>query len=144
VRVSAVLAIALHLFLAPFGLAQSPAPGVITGRIFNPASGEYIRNAQIRIESTGELITSEDGGYYRVSRVAPGPVTLIASFTGYQSVTATVQVTAGPSPGILSSSARCKVRPPRTPRALRSSSPRSPFPARARATRKPSWSSAIP
>ena len=95
VRVSAVLAIALHLFLAPFGMAQSPAPGVITGRIFNPASGEYIRNAQIRIESTGELITSEDGGYYRVSRVAPGPVTLIASFTGYQSVTATVQVTAG-------------------------------------------------
>ena len=94
-RSLALLAFALSLFFTPFVAAQAPAPGTITGRIFNPASGEYIRNAQIRIASTGETITSEDGGYYRVSPVAPGPITLVATYTGYQSVTATVQVVAG-------------------------------------------------
>jgi iron complex outermembrane receptor protein len=94
-RSFAVFAFVLGCLLAPLSSAQTATTGVITGRVFNPASGEYIRNAQIRVESTGETITSEDGGYYRVSSVAPGPITLVATYTGYQSITTTVQAAAG-------------------------------------------------
>jgi iron complex outermembrane receptor protein len=75
--------------------AQTNEGGAITGRIFNPASGEYLRNAQIRIDGTGQTYSSEDGGYFRISPVAPGAVTLVVTYTGYQSVTTTVQVAAG-------------------------------------------------
>ena len=46
------------------------AAGVITGRIFNPASGEYIRNAEVRIAG-GPATAAQDGGVYRLSGVAP-------------------------------------------------------------------------
>ena len=85
------------LLLASLGLAQSAAPGAITGRVFNPASGEYLRNAQIRIESTGEVFISEHGGYYRISPVAPGAVSLVVTYTGFRPVTSTVTVPAGGS-----------------------------------------------
>ena len=48
------------------GIAQAAAEGTITGRIFSPASGEYLRNAQIRVDATGQVTTSEDGGTYRL------------------------------------------------------------------------------
>jgi TonB-dependent receptor len=75
--------------------SQTAASGTIVGRIFNPASGEYIRNAQIRVESTGQTFASEDGGTYRISPVAPGPVTILVTYTGYRSVTAQLNVEAG-------------------------------------------------
>ncbi|MBL9211736.1 MAG: TonB-dependent receptor [Opitutaceae bacterium] len=77
-------------------VAQSNT-GTITGRVYNPARGEYVRNAQVRVEGTNLSAVSEDGGVYRISGVAPGNVTLVVSFTGYQSVTATVSVAAGAS-----------------------------------------------
>ncbi|MCX6954665.1 MAG: TonB-dependent receptor [Verrucomicrobia bacterium] len=77
--------------------ARAADEAAITGRIFSPASGEYLRNAQIRIESTGQVITSEDGGYYRISPVPTGPVTLVVSYTGFRPVSATLQVPAGGS-----------------------------------------------
>ena len=71
--------------------------GTITGRVYNPARGEYVRNAQIRVEGTNLSAVSEDGGVYRISGVAPGNVTLVVTFTGYQSITAAVSVAAGAS-----------------------------------------------
>ena len=92
-RLSTTLFCAL-LALAPALQAQTSA-AAITGRVFNPASGEYIRNAQIRVESTGEVISSEDGGNYRISPVAPGPVKLVVTYTGFRTITTTVQVAPG-------------------------------------------------
>lgn len=93
------LAFALHClvtaFLASVCAAQTPEAGAIVGRIYNPATGQYIRNAQLRIPSTGQTIASEDDGSYRLSPVAAGTVTVVVNYTGYQPVTATVQVAAG-------------------------------------------------
>jgi iron complex outermembrane receptor protein len=75
--------------------ATSGAPGTIIGRIFNPAAGEYIRNAQIRIVETGDTAISENEGAFRLSPVAPGRVTLSVTYTGYRTLTATVDVTSG-------------------------------------------------
>jgi iron complex outermembrane receptor protein len=83
------------LFLATFAVTYGAAPGTITGRVFSPATGEYLRNAQIRVDSTGEVITSEDGGNYRISPIASGSITLVVTYTGFRSVTTTVEVPPG-------------------------------------------------
>lgn len=84
--------------VAPSGSAAgSDSSGSIVGRVFNPATNEYIRNAQIRVVETGDTTVSEDEGAYRLAPVAPGRVTVSVTYTGYRTVTATVDVTAGPA-----------------------------------------------
>ncbi len=89
----AVFAVAL-LLLQPLR-SQSAATGVITGRVFIPNTGEFVRNAQIRIEETGQTATSEGGGEFRLAPVPAGKATLVVTYTGYRSATATVTVPAG-------------------------------------------------
>jgi iron complex outermembrane recepter protein len=74
-------------------LAQ--ATGTITGRVLNPATNEYIRNAEIRIEGTNLVASSEEGGYYRLFNVPPGSQKIVATYPGAEAVTATVNVSAG-------------------------------------------------
>ena len=42
--------------LAPLAAAQTATDGRITGRIFNPATQQYVRNAEIRVQGT-DLVT---------------------------------------------------------------------------------------
>ncbi len=72
-----------------------PATGTVTGRIFNPATGEYVRNAEIRVQGTAQSTFSEEGGVYQLDRIPAGPATLQVTFSGYQTATATIAVTAG-------------------------------------------------
>jgi hypothetical protein len=81
--------------LAATAFGQPAATGVITGRIFNPSTGEYLRNAEIRIQENGRMTVSGDGGEFRLSRVAVGSATLVVNYTGYRSATARVEVPAG-------------------------------------------------
>ena len=83
----------LLCLLAPFAAAQTA--GTITGRIFNPASGEYVRNARISIEGTTLQAVSEDAGAYTLSGVPAGTVRLNVAFTGYRTETAAVTVAPG-------------------------------------------------
>ena len=73
------LIFAFSALVASLGTVRAANEGTITGRIFSPASGEYLRNAQIRVDATGQVTTSEDGGTYRLSPIAAGPVTLIVT-----------------------------------------------------------------
>jgi iron complex outermembrane receptor protein len=77
--------------------AQTAGTGVITGRVFNPNTGEYLRNAQVRVEETGQTAISEGGGEFRLAPVPAGKATLVVSYTGYRSATATVNVAPGTS-----------------------------------------------
>ncbi len=69
--------------------------GVITGRVFNPNTGEYVRNAQIRVEGTNQTAVSEGGGEFRLTDIPSGRATLVVTYTGYRTATATVNVGAG-------------------------------------------------
>ncbi|MES2697751.1 MAG: TonB-dependent receptor [Verrucomicrobiota bacterium] len=97
---------ALVVSVAPPGTASSAPPsaaaastasgaGTIRGRVFIPATGEYLRNAEISIRGTSLTAVSEDDGSYVLTRVPAGETTLVASFTGYTPGVATVSVGAG-------------------------------------------------
>ena len=87
----------IALALAPVQAASSastpPSTGAVEGRVFNPATGEYIRNAEVRIQGTGVLETTAADGRYRISNVPTGSVAVTVSYTGYQVATANVTVT---------------------------------------------------
>ncbi len=88
--------IAALCWLATPLLAQTPAgSGTIQGRVFNPAIGEYVRNAEIRVQGTDRVTYSEEGGRYVLDRVPAGPAIVAVSFTSYQTATAALTVTAG-------------------------------------------------
>src|SRR3954468_18148904 len=69
--------------------------GSITGRIFNPATQEYLRNAEIAAESTDRVAYSGDDGVYVLTNLPAGEVTLTVSYTGYDRATARVSVAGG-------------------------------------------------
>lgn len=82
------------------GVSISPAQvaaggGTITGRILNADTNEFVRNAEVRVQSTDISAISGEEGYYRLTNVPVGEVELAVHYTGYPPATATVTVTAG-------------------------------------------------
>jgi iron complex outermembrane receptor protein len=75
--------------------AQIASSGTITGQIINTDTGEYIRNATVRVEGTGSSVVSEEGGHYRLTNVPAGEAKLVVNYTGYPAAAATVHVAAG-------------------------------------------------
>ena len=71
-----VIALATAVILAVSLHAQSSATGRIVGRIFNPATQQYVRNAEIAVEGTSAVAISADDGSYVLSNVPAGSVTV--------------------------------------------------------------------
>jgi TonB-dependent receptor len=90
-----VLATLLLLGLNSNLAAQPGASGRVTGRIFNPATQEYVRNAEITVEGSNAIAFSGDDGSYVLSGVPSGDVTLTVTYTGYERTTSKVTVPAG-------------------------------------------------
>ncbi len=68
--------------------------GVVRGRVLNAATGEYVRNAEIRVEGTTIAAYSEDGGQFRLAGVPAGQATVVVRYTGLQEARAVVAVEA--------------------------------------------------
>ncbi|MEI6464350.1 MAG: TonB-dependent receptor [Verrucomicrobiota bacterium] len=83
------------LFLGLPARGQNGATGTITGRILNPATGEYVRNAEVKIDASGQAAVSESGGRYRLPDVAAGTITVRVTFLGSTPATATLTVNPG-------------------------------------------------
>lgn len=92
---------ATHAFIRLIAIAALPlsawaqSTGTVTGRVLNPATNEYVRNAEVRVEGTNIVATTEEGGYYRLHNVPARAVTVVATFPGAETRTASVNVTAG-------------------------------------------------
>ena len=74
---------------------HAQATGTITGRVFNPATGEYVRNAEVRLQGTDRLVNTESDGTFVFDNVPSGQATIVVTYTGYQPATETVSVAAG-------------------------------------------------
>jgi iron complex outermembrane receptor protein len=75
--------------------SQAVGSGGVRGRVLNTATGEYIRNAEIRIEGTTITGLSEDGGAFRLGGVPAGEVTVVVKYTGLQEGRAVATVAPG-------------------------------------------------
>ncbi len=75
--------------------ALAQATGTVTGRVYNPATGEYIRNAEVRVAGTHLSVLTEEGGYYTLNNAPAGPVTVEVNYTGFEAASAALTVTPG-------------------------------------------------
>ncbi len=75
--------------------AQETGTGTITGRIINQGTGEYLRNAVVSIPGTNLRTVAESGGFYRLTGVPSGEVSLNVNYTGLDPVAITVAVPPG-------------------------------------------------
>src|SRR5581483_16884 len=86
---------------AAVALAAEPSPsaatgsGAIEGRVFNPATGEYLEFAKISVVETSLETLTDASGEYRLANVPAGEAQVKAFRTGLSEQTATVLVAAG-------------------------------------------------
>ena len=126
------------LFALPAAL-RAQATGIIQGRIFNPVSQEYVRDAQITLDGTNKVTYSEGDGSFQFIEVPAGSASITVNYTGYNTVKETFTVAAGQT-------AVREIRLTSTaagagPGAASCSCRRSPCPPSARATPRPLWRS---
>ncbi len=76
------------------GGAQVGGKGFILGRVLDPTTGEYLRNARIKIDGQ-QVATSGDRGEFRIPEAAAGMHVLTVEFTGFSTVEKQVEVRAG-------------------------------------------------
>ncbi|WP_442890666.1 outer membrane beta-barrel protein [Congregicoccus parvus] len=77
------------------------ATGTITGRVFDPATREYLRNVEIRVEGTSLATISQQGGRFRLPNVPAGSFIVVARFPGYPDLRTSVVVTAGTDSNVM-------------------------------------------
>lgn len=88
-------ALIVACLLGTLSLHAQSATGSISGRIFNPATKEYVRNAQVSIAGTNLQTESESDGSFSFPVVPAGAVTLNVIYTGYTAAPDSFTVTAG-------------------------------------------------
>ncbi|HEY0947263.1 MAG TPA: TonB-dependent receptor [Opitutaceae bacterium] len=69
--------------------------GTISGRVFNASTKEYVRNAEVRVESTNLVTYTEATGFYRLANVPAGEVTVAVTYTGSNTGRAQLNVMPG-------------------------------------------------
>lgn len=95
-------AVVIALFASPGAFAQqaevavqSQQTGSVRGRVLNTVTGDYVRNAEIRVEGTKIVAYSEDSGNFRLTGVPAGEVMVVVRYTGLSESKATATVAAG-------------------------------------------------
>jgi TonB-dependent receptor len=96
-----LMTVRLFAFLLLGALASSPATaqtaptGTVQGHVFNPATKEYVRDAEVRLEGTSQVTYTANDGFFQFLNVPAGQAKITVVFTGYNTATESVNVTAG-------------------------------------------------
>ncbi len=73
---------------------EASARGSVEGRILNSLTGEYVRNADVRIAGTSLVARSDDDGRFRIAGVPAGNIVVVVSYTGLQEARTDIRVVA--------------------------------------------------
>ena len=93
-RILLLSAFSLQAF-SLFCAAQNAATqATVTGRVLNVATGQYLKNAEVRLAGTNNYVYTEDDGSYSIT-VRAGAVELVASYIGARTGTATINASPG-------------------------------------------------
>ncbi|MBI5771477.1 MAG: TonB-dependent receptor [Verrucomicrobia bacterium] len=90
-----VLALIAAAVLSPVLAFAQANTGTVQGRVYNPASQEYVRNAEVRLDGTTQITYTEGDGSFQFVGVRPGPASITVTYTGYNTVKDAFTVTAG-------------------------------------------------
>ncbi len=82
-------------WLATVTATFAQTTGTVQGRVYNPTSQEYVRNAEVRLAGTNQVTYTESDGTFTLSNVPAGAATVTITYTGYNTVNESVTVTAG-------------------------------------------------
>ncbi len=85
----------MFVALAAMASAAAAATGTVTGRIDNPATGQYLNNARVTVAGTDLEAFTDQTGVYHVAGVPSGPATLRFFYTGMPPRDVAVTVPAG-------------------------------------------------
>ncbi|PAW67165.1 MAG: hypothetical protein B9S34_06270, partial [Opitutia bacterium Tous-C1TDCM] len=85
----------LCAWLATALVASAQATGTIQGRVFNPVSKEYVRDAEVRLDGTNQVTYTEGDGSFTFAGVPAGTASITVNYTGYNVVKESFTVTAG-------------------------------------------------
>jgi iron complex outermembrane receptor protein len=80
---------------AAVALAQIAATGTVQGRVYNPATREYVGNAEVRLAGTARVVFTESDGSFSFFGVAAGPASITVTFSGYTPATESFTVSPG-------------------------------------------------
>ncbi|MCX6955140.1 MAG: TonB-dependent receptor [Verrucomicrobia bacterium] len=95
-RIASIFVVVLGWLLTTAGLFSQPAAtGTIQGRVYNPASQEYVRNAEVRLDATNQVTYTENDGSFQFANVPAGTAAITVTYTGYNTVKESFTVTAG-------------------------------------------------
>ncbi len=87
---------ALLAGLLGFGpLLHGQNTGTVTGRVFNEATGDYLKNAMVAVIGSDRSTVADTGGAFTLTGLPAGVVRLRASYTGLDPVEQTIAVPAG-------------------------------------------------
>ena len=67
----------------------------LAGGQTNPATGDFVRNAEVRLEGTPRVTYTENDGSFQFAGVPAGSASISISFTGYNTARETFTVSAG-------------------------------------------------
>lgn len=93
-RCAGRVAAAVWLLTASLAAQTSPT-GVLTGKVLNATSGNYLNNVRIVVKDTRLEANTNENGEYRIAGVPAGPANVLVSYTGMTPQVKTVQLTAG-------------------------------------------------
>ncbi len=73
---------------AAAGLAFGASTGKVSGRVSDAQTGEGLLGARVEVAGTALGALCDEGGYYHIINLPPGPYAVRARMTGYEAVTA--------------------------------------------------------
>jgi hypothetical protein len=76
-------------------VVSATGTGSISGRVQNPATGQYLNNARITVKGTDIATLTDEFGTFHLSQVPAGSVTVQAFYSGLDPQEVTVTVTPG-------------------------------------------------
>lgn len=82
-------------WLAAALTVQAQTTGTIQGRVYNPATKEYVNNAEVRLEGTNQVTYTEQDGSFQLIGVPAGAANVVVNYTGYSQAKDSLTVTAG-------------------------------------------------
>ncbi len=87
-----LLATIMTLLIAGSMFAQN---GTIRGNVYDKDSGEPVIYCNVLVNGTGKGATTDLDGFFTITDIAPGNVTLVSTYIGYDSVAVDVKLKAG-------------------------------------------------